>query len=197
MVHVHAARQRGLQVVQVTTAGGSFLGPRLLGLPSALLVIRDGDVSLLGHLLLLGCVGLRLLADGSAEANNLVKDHLAHILDIIDDLEVEVECCGACGLVGGVMPDVQVWVLESFLDGDTGGGVKGQHAVQQVQGVGVGVGEQTLEGDLWHEGQVAHVFLGAGGANAREGLLVWCTQIVQDLVQLVDIVTTLKEGTTA
>lgn len=119
-MHVHAALQRGFQVIRVvTTASGSLLGSGILGLPRTLLVIRNGDVSLLSDLLLLGGVGLRLLADGSAEADDLIEDHLAHVGDFVDNLEVEVEGCGAVRLVGGVMPDVQVGVLESLLDGDT------------------------------------------------------------------------------
>ena len=87
-------------------------------------------------------MGLRLLAHGSTEAIDLVQDHLAHLRDLLDDFEVEVEGCGAGGLVRGVVPDVQVGVLEGFLDGDAGRGIEGEHAVQEVQGVWVGVGEE-------------------------------------------------------
>ena len=197
-MRVHAALQRGFQVIRVVaTASGSLLGPRILGLPSTLLVIRNGDVSLLSDLLLLSGVGLRLLANGSAEANNLVEDHLTHFGNFLNDLEVEVEGRGAVWLVGGVVPDMQVGVLEGLLDRDTRRWIERQHAVQQVQRIGVGLREQLLESHLRHEGQVAHVFLGAGRSNARQGLFVRCTQIVQDLIELVDIVTTLEEGSAA
>lgn len=142
-------------------------------------------------------MGLGLLADGGAEALDLVKDHLAHVGDLIDDLEGEVEGGGAVGLVRGVVPDVQVGVLEGFLDGDTRGRVEGQHAVQQVEGVRVGLREECLEGDLGHEGQVAHIFLCAGGSDACQGLLVGSTQEVENLVQLVDVVAALEEGAAA
>lgn len=198
VMHVHAALQRGFQVIRVvTTASGSLLRSRILSLPRTLLIIRNGDVSLLSDLLLLGGMGLRLLADGSAEADDLVEDHLAHVRDFFDDLEVEVEGRGAVRFVRGVVPDVQVGVLEGLLDRDTRRRIECQHAVQQVQRIGVGLREQLLEGHLRHEGQVAHVFLGAGRSNARQGLFVGCTQVVQDLIQLVDIVTALEEGSAA
>ena len=198
VMHVHAALQRGFQVIRVvTTASGSLLGSGILGLPRTLLVIRDGNVSLLSDLLLLGGVRLRLLADGSAEADDLVENHLAHVGDFVDDLEVEVEGRGTVWLVRGVVPDVQVGVLESLLDRDTRRRIECQHAVQQVQRIGVGLREQLLEGDLGHEGQIAHVLLGARGTNACQGFLVRCAQVVQDLIQLVNVVATLEEGSAA
>lgn len=69
--------------------------------------------------------------------------------------------------------------------------------VQEVQGVRVGVGEELREWSLGHEWQVAHVFLGSWRANTREGLLVRCTKDVEDLVELIDIISTLEERTSA
>lgn len=99
MMHVHAALQRGLQVIRMPTVGGRLLRLGLLGLPGSLLILGNRNIGLLCHLLLLGRVGLRLLADDPTEADNLVEDHLAHFLDVIDDLEVEVEGCWAGGFV--------------------------------------------------------------------------------------------------
>lgn len=50
---------------------------------------------------------------------------------------------------------------------------------------------------LGHVGEVAHVLLGAGGADAREGLLVGSPEDVEDLVELVDVVAALEEGAAA
>lgn len=80
------------------------------------------------------------------------------------------------------MPNVQVWMLQGILDGDTGGWVEGEHAVEEIQGVGVGVREEAVEWDLWHEWEVTDVFLSSGGANSSKGFLVRCAQVVQDLV---------------
>lgn len=46
-------------------------------------------------------------------------------------------------------------------------------------------------------GQVADVFLRAGGADPREGLLVGRAEDVEDLVELVDVVSALEEWSAA
>lgn len=110
-----------------------------------------------------------------SEPVDLVQDHLAHLAHVLYDLEVEVESCGAAGLVRGVVPDVEVRVFEGGLNGDPGGRVEGQHVVEEVERVGVGVGEERGEGSLGHEWEVADVFLRSGRANARQCLLIRCT----------------------
>jgi hypothetical protein len=132
-------------------------------------------------------------ADELTEAVDLFEDHLAHLVDVVNDLEVEVEGGGAVWLVGWVVPDSQVRVGKGLLDRDAAARVEGEHAVQQIKGVWVGVGEERGERLLGHVGQVAHVLLGAGRADARERLLVRGTQDVQDLVELVDVVAALEE----
>lgn len=112
---------------------------------------------------LLGLLGLDgsllLLANDGTECDNFVQNHLSHLADVFNHLEVEVKGSRARGLVRGIVPDVQVAMLQGFFDGDTLGRIKRQHAVEKVQSVEVGAGEETLEGDLWHEWQVANVFL--------------------------------------
>ena len=95
------------------------------------------------------------------------------------------------------MPDLQVGVFEGLLDADPRAGVEGEETVEQVQGVWVGGAEEGVEGDLLHAREVADVVLGAGGADAREGLLVGGAQVVQDLVELVDVVAAFEEGLAA
>ncbi len=50
------------------------------------------------------------------------------------------------------MPDVQVPVFECFFNGDTSRWVKGQHLIQEIQRIRIGVGEETLEGHFRHVG---------------------------------------------
>jgi hypothetical protein len=69
--------------------------------------------------------------------------------------------------------------------------------VEEVQSVWVGVREEVGELPLGHVGQVAHVFLGAGRADAGECLFVGSAEDVQDLVELVDIVAAFEEGAAA
>lgn len=142
----------------------------------------------------LGCGLLAGLdTDVLSESLDFVQDHLAHLADVLDDFEVEVEGGGAAGLVGSVVPDVQVWVLEGGLDGNSGRRVKGQHLVEQVERIGVGVREEGLEGSLGHEWEVANVLLGSGRANAGQGLLVGGTKDMEDLIELINIISTLEE----
>jgi hypothetical protein len=92
------------------------------------------------------------------------------------------------------VPDLQVRVFEGLLDADARAGIEGQQAVQKVEGVRVGGAEERVEGDLLHAGEVADVVLGAGGADAGECLFVGSSQVVQDLVELVDVVAAFEEG---
>lgn len=175
-----------------------FLWSGILGSP---LVATLGHGDLAGAALLARSTASTTLsgdgADELSESHHLVQDHAAHLADILNHLKVEVEGGGAVRLIRGVMPDVEVRVLESLLHADTGRGVKGEHLVEEVEGVWVGLGEQAGEGLLGHEWQVAHVFLGSGRSNARQGLLVGSSEDVEDLVQLVDVVATLEEGSAA
>lgn len=161
--HVHSPLQRFFQVVALMAL--DFLRPRVLVAP-LVCVVRDGHV--LGRLSgATGGLGLGLLADMLAEAEDLIEDHFAHLLHVFDDFEVEVESRRAGGLVGGVVPDVQIAMLEGFLDGDARGRVECQHSVKEVERVRVGLREEPLEGHLGHEGEVAHVFLRTRGPDAR------------------------------
>ena len=127
------------------------------------------------------------------EPLDLGQDHLLHLGDLFHDLEVEVERLGTGRLVRGVVPDVQVSVLESLLDRDPGRRVEGQHPVQQVQRVRVGVAEQRRERHLLHVRQVSDVLLGSRGADPGESLLVGRAEVVQDLVELVDVIAAFEE----
>lgn len=186
---VQTTSELGLEVGHLAHV---LLGTGILGLPLALgTARRDGNLGRVG--LAMGA-GTGHGADKLAEAEDLVQDHLAHLADVLDHLEVEIEGGGAVRLVRGVVPDLEVGVLEGLLDRDARRGVEGEHAIEQVEGVRVGVGEERSEGLLGHEGQVAHVLLGPGRADARQRLLVGRAEDVQDLVELVDVVAALEEG---
>ena len=113
-----------------------------------------------------------------SEIMDLSQNHLPHLPHVLNDFKVEIEGRGAGGLVGSVVPDVQVRVLKSGFDRDAGGGVEGQHFVEQVEGVRVGVGEEPGEGNFLHEGEIADVVLCAGGADAGEGFFVRRAEIM-------------------
>ena len=88
-------------------------------------------------------------------------------------------------------------MLKRFLDRDTRGWIECKHTVQQVESVWVGIREQALEGDLGHVWKISDIFLGPRRSNAGEGLFVGSSQVVQDLVELVNIITTLEKWATS
>ena len=168
-----------------------LLRPRVLIRPR-IVIVRDRDARLLA-LLRLADLGVRRLAHVLPEALDLVQDHLAHLGHVLDDLESEVEGGGAGRLVRGIVPDVQVFVLERLFDRDAARGVEGEHPVQQVESLRVGDAEERLEGDLLHVWQVSDVLLGAGRADAGESFFVGGAEVVEDLIELVDVVAAFEE----
>lgn len=103
---------------------GILLRPRVLSRPLNI-ILRHGHLS---RVLLTTLATLATRAghrpDNLAEVVNFLEDSPAHVADVVHDLKVEVECCRAVGLVGGVVPDLQVWVLERLLHTDAAGGIK-------------------------------------------------------------------------
>jgi hypothetical protein len=85
-------------------------------------------------------------------------------------------------------------VLECFFNSDTLAGVECQHAVEQVQSIGVCAREELVERNLGHVGQVADVFLGTWGSDTGESRFRRRTEEVKNLVELVDVIATLEEG---
>ena len=80
----------------------SFLRSGILSAPAPT-ALRDG------HSRTISLRGLaRLDAHVLSEPVDLLQNHLAHLADVLDDLEVEVECRRAARLVRRVVPDVQV-----------------------------------------------------------------------------------------
>ena len=161
-------------------------------------MVGDGHIImlLLAHLALhlgLGLLDPNLLS----EPLNLGQDHLAHLGHIFYNFEGKVESVAAGGLIRGIVPDLQILVSEGLLDGDTRRGVEGEHLVEEIEGLRVGFGEELLEGAFGHVREVADVVLGTGRADAGEGFFVGGAEDVQDLVELVDVVTAFEEGTAA
>ena len=160
------------------------------------MVIWNRYIRLLLALLLCHGLDIRGLADVPAEANNLIKNHLAHVGNLLDDLEAKIKRSWAGRLVRCVVPDREVGVFQRLFNGDTRGRVECKHAVEEIKGVRVSVGEEFLEGDLVHVWQVSDIVLGARGANAAEGFFIGGSEVVENLVQLVNIITALEEWAT-
>jgi len=129
-----------------------------------------------------------------AEAKDLLEDHFTHLTNIIYHLEIEVERRGAIRLVTGIVPDVEIWVLEGLLNADTRARVERQHAIQEIESIWIGVGKELRKWPFGHEWQVSNILLSARRSNPGERLFVGSAKNVQYLVQLVDVVAAFEEG---
>jgi len=193
VLSVQAVLQLPLETFSCALAQG--LRTRVLCLTRIPLVGHGDLASLLLVVTIMLLLLLLLLLERSAnftsEASNLIEDDCSKLGDFLDNLEAEIEFCGTCRFITGVVPDGEVWVLESFFGGDALGGDESEHLLQKVKGVGVGAGEELLVWDARHEGQPADILAGARGADELEGALVRGTEDVEDLVELVDVILTL------
>ena len=172
----------------------------VLGLTGVPLI---GHWDLAGLLLVVAVVLLLLLlllkrsADFASEASDFIEDDCSKLGDLLDNLEAEIEFCRTSGFIAKIVPDGEVWVLEGFFGGDALGGDEGEHLLQQVEGIGVGTGEELLVRDTGHVRQPADILAGARGADELESALVRGTEDVENLVELVDVILALQEGLTS
>ena len=95
------------------------------------------------------------------------------------------------------MPDVKIFVLESFFDRDAAGWVEGQHLVKEIERFRIGGTEERLKGNFLHVWKIADVFLSARRADSGERFFVGSAKVVEDLVELVNVVATFEEGLAA
>ena len=109
---------------------------------------------------------MRLLPDMCTEALHLLENHLSHLRDILNDFKSEIKGSWAIWLIRSIMPDVEVTMLESFFNRDTRARIECQHAIKQIQCVGIRIGEQSRERHLGHEWQIADVLLSTWASNA-------------------------------
>lgn len=106
-----------------------------------------------------------VVSGGTVGLDLLGKDH-PHFLNGLEGLEAKVNGL-VDGLILGIVVERQVFVLEGLLHGDSLVGVKLEQLFQQVNGLGIGIGEELQQGDLLLEGHVVNPLLGpfAGKKN--------------------------------
>lgn len=174
-----------LKIIAIEGAG--LLWPRILMARPLVWIFRNGYIH--------GCRrGLsRWVAHMMAEPQHLVQDHLSHVLHLVDHFKCEIKGLWARWLIRCIMPDVEIFVFQGIFHRDTRGWIKRQHSVQEVKSVRIGLRKQSLEGNLGHEGEIPDIFLSTWGSYPRQCFFVRGAQIVQDLVELVDVVTSLEE----
>ena len=137
-----------------------FLGSRVFLRPVARFV-RDGHIPLSlpcrTSLLGLGNLYSHLLS----EALDFGQNHSPHLWHFLYYLESKVKCRGACRLVRGIMPYVEVLVFKCIFDGYPRRGVECEHMVEKVQSIRVRRGKHGRECLFRTVWEVSNVLLGA------------------------------------
>jgi hypothetical protein len=155
-----------------------------------------------------------LLADFSAEACHFLDDKFLHPINGVLFFEAEVEDLQtrssaplnrtgdakqthgiADRLVGGIVPDSEVRVVQRLLATDTPGGVKTEHAREEVDGERVSLWEERGERNTRSDRQGADIVLRTRRANTTEGIFRGCAEVVQDLIELVNVIPALEDWT--
>lgn len=110
---------------------------------------------------------------------------LAERILVLVEIKKTIWNWGSSGLIVRVMVRLQVRVPEGFFDCDTLGGVECEKSLQEVKGLVVALGEESLEGNLLLEGEGADVLARTAGLDSIVVLHGWCAQNVKDKGQLV------------
>jgi hypothetical protein len=84
-------------------------------------------------------------------------------------------------------------MFERLLNTDALTRVEGKEAIKKVQGIWVGAWKQLRKRDLGHVWQITHILLCTRRTDAGKRGFRRRTQEVQNLIQLVDVVTTFEE----
>jgi len=78
-------------------------------------------------------------------------------------------------------------VVQGLLASDSFRRVEVQHPGQEIDCERVGMGNEGREGDAGFDGERADVLLGTRGTNTAKSVLGGGSQIVQDLVELINV----------
>ena len=118
---------------------------------------------------------------------NLLNDKLLHTLNRVLVFKAKVELGGTNRLISRVVPNLEIGVIQGLLASNTLRRVEIEHSGQEVYREGIGMGDKGGERNPGLDWKRANVFLGTGGANTAKSILGWGSQIVQDLVELIDV----------
>jgi len=118
---------------------------------------------------------------------NLLDNQLLHPFDRVFVFKAEVELGGADRFVRGVVPDLEVGVVQGLFTSDPFRRIEVEHPGQEVYRERVGMGDEGRERNTGLDGERADILLGTGRTNTAKGVLRGGSQIVQDLVELINI----------
>ena len=119
---------------------------------------------------------------------------ISELISPLTELHVEIERLRGDGFVLRVVVLAEVGVLQGLRHRDPLVGVEGQHLLQQVEGLGVGLGVDSCEGDLWSEGERGEVAARLVIEDGCEVLLCGGAQHAHDVVELVQVVLAGEDG---
>jgi len=118
---------------------------------------------------------------------NLINNQLLHSFDRVFVFKAEVELGGANRFVCRVMPDLEIGVVQGLFASDSFRRIEVKHPGQEINRERVGMGDEGRERNAGLDGERADILLGTGRANTAKGVLRRGSQIVQDLVELINV----------
>ena len=118
---------------------------------------------------------------------NLLNNQLLHPFDRVFIFKAEVELGRANRFVCGVVPDLKVGVVQGLLTSDSFRRIEVKHSGQEINGKRIGVGDEGRERNAGLDGERADILLSTGRTNTAKGVLGRGSQIVQDLVELINV----------
>lgn len=78
-------------------------------------------------------------------------------------------------------------MVQCLFTGDPLRGVKVQQLSKKIESEMAGTGEQCVKWYARSYGERTDVILGTRGTNATEGVFRWSTEVMKDLIELVDV----------
>ena len=118
---------------------------------------------------------------------NLLNNQLLHAFDRVFVFKAEVELGGTNRFVCGVVPDLEVGVVQGLFASDPFRRIKVKHPGQEINRERVGMGDEGRERNAGLDGERADILLSTGRTNTAKSVLGRGSQIVQNLVELINV----------
>src|SRR6266478_1954124 len=115
---------------------------------------------------------------------DFLNDQLLHAFDRVLVFEAEIELGGTNWFVRGVVPDLEVGVVQGLFTSNSLRRIEVEHPGQEIDRERVGMGDKGGERYPGLDRKGADVLLGTRGTNTTKSVLGWGSQVMQDLVQL-------------
>jgi len=100
-------------------------------------------------------------------------------------------------LISRIVPNIEIWVIERLLAIQTLSRIEAQHLGKEIDCQRVGLGVQARERDFGLDRERANIVLCTRRTNAAKGVFGWSSQVVKNLVKLVDVTENIISKVTA